>query len=91
MKHYITALILVGGLAAAQAQAACNYPVAPGKFPDMALLQLSLAVGGATATTAVPRPGSLSAWSAAGGASKVGAISSFTWIGEKRRASFVSE
>ncbi|HEU4593163.1 MAG TPA: hypothetical protein VFS13_19835 [Steroidobacteraceae bacterium] len=34
MKHYITALILVGGLAAAQAQAACNYPVAPGKFPD---------------------------------------------------------
>ena len=34
MKHYITALILAGGLAAAQANAACNYPVAPGKFPD---------------------------------------------------------
>jgi hypothetical protein len=34
MKHYIAALILVGGLAAAQANAACNYPVAPGKFPD---------------------------------------------------------
>lgn len=34
MKHYITALILCGGLAAAQANAACNYPVAPGKFPD---------------------------------------------------------
>src|SRR6188768_902425 len=34
MKHYITALILAGGLAASQAHAACNYPVAPGKFPD---------------------------------------------------------
>jgi hypothetical protein len=34
MKHYLTALILAGGLAAAQAQAACDYPVAPGKFPD---------------------------------------------------------
>ena len=34
MKHYITALIVAGGLAAAQAHAACNYPVAPGKFPD---------------------------------------------------------
>jgi hypothetical protein len=34
MKHYITALILAAGLAAAQANAACNYPVAPGKFPD---------------------------------------------------------
>ena len=34
MKHYITALILAGGFAAAQANAACNYPVAPGKFPD---------------------------------------------------------
>lgn len=28
------ALLLAGSLAAAQAQAACNYPVAPGKFPD---------------------------------------------------------
>jgi hypothetical protein len=34
MKHYLTALILAGGLAAAQANAACEYPVAPGKFPD---------------------------------------------------------
>ena len=34
MKHYITALVLAGGFAAAQAHAACNYPVAPGKFPD---------------------------------------------------------
>ena len=34
MKHYLTALILAGGLAAAQANAACDYPVAPGKFPD---------------------------------------------------------
>lgn len=35
MKHQVlTALIVAGGLAAAQANAACNYPVAPGKFPD---------------------------------------------------------
>ncbi len=34
MKHYLTALILVGGLAAAQANAACEYPAKPGKFPD---------------------------------------------------------
>ena len=34
MKKYLTALVLAGGLAAAQAQAACDYPVAPGKFPD---------------------------------------------------------
>jgi hypothetical protein len=34
MKHFITALILAGGLAAAQANAACDYPTAPGKFPD---------------------------------------------------------
>ena len=34
MKHFFTALILAGGLAAAQANAACDYPVAPGKFPD---------------------------------------------------------
>lgn len=34
MKHYVTALILAGGLAAAQANAACNYPAPPGKFPD---------------------------------------------------------
>ena len=34
MKQLFTALILAGGLAAAQANAACDYPVAPGKFPD---------------------------------------------------------
>jgi len=34
MKQLLSALILVGGLAAAQANAACDYPVAPGKFPD---------------------------------------------------------
>jgi hypothetical protein len=34
MKKYLTALVLAGGLAAAQAHAACDYPVAPGKFPD---------------------------------------------------------
>jgi len=34
MKQILGALILVCGLAAAQANAACDYPVAPGKFPD---------------------------------------------------------
>jgi len=34
MKHYLTALVLVGGLAAAQANAGCDYPSKPGKFPD---------------------------------------------------------
>jgi hypothetical protein len=35
MKYpVLSALILVGALAATQAQAACDYPVAPGKFPD---------------------------------------------------------
>ena len=34
MKQFFGALILVCGLAAAQANAACDYPVAPGKFPD---------------------------------------------------------
>ena len=34
MKHVLSALILACGLAAAQANAACDYPVAPGKFPD---------------------------------------------------------
>jgi hypothetical protein len=34
MKHLLSSLLVVGGLAAAQAQAACDYPVAPGKFPD---------------------------------------------------------
>jgi hypothetical protein len=35
MKYpVLTALILAGGLAATQASAACDYPVAPGKFPD---------------------------------------------------------
>lgn len=34
MKHLLSSLLLAGGLAAAQANAACTYPVAPGKFPD---------------------------------------------------------
>jgi len=34
MKQLLSALILGCGLAAAQANAACDLPVAPGKFPD---------------------------------------------------------
>jgi hypothetical protein len=34
MKHLFKALILVGALAGTQAYAACDYPIAPGKFPD---------------------------------------------------------
>jgi len=34
MKHYLTALVLVGGFAAAQANAGCDYPSKPGKLPD---------------------------------------------------------
>ena len=35
MKKFLTALVLTGGLVAAQANAAdCTYPTAPGKFPD---------------------------------------------------------
>ena len=34
MKHFVSALILGCGLVAAQANAACDYPVAPGNFPD---------------------------------------------------------
>jgi hypothetical protein len=34
MKQLFCTLILGFGLAAAQANAACDYPVAPGKFPD---------------------------------------------------------
>ena len=34
MKHLLSAIVVVGGLAAAQAHAACSYPAAPGKFPD---------------------------------------------------------
>ena len=34
MKQLLSAIVLLGGLAAAQANAACPYPVAPGKFPD---------------------------------------------------------
>jgi len=37
MKHLLAALVLTGGFAAAQANAACQYPVAPGKFPDGSL------------------------------------------------------
>ena len=35
MKHHVlAALLFAGGFAAAQAHAGCDYPVAPGKFPD---------------------------------------------------------
>lgn len=35
MKKFFSAALLLGGaLAVLQAQAACNYPIAPGKFPD---------------------------------------------------------
>src|ERR1700741_3823929 len=34
MKFIVNAPLLTGGLAAAQAHASCDYPVAPGKFPD---------------------------------------------------------
>ncbi|MEO8016887.1 MAG: hypothetical protein ABI769_03660 [Pseudomonadota bacterium] len=40
MKQFFSALILAGGLAAAQANAACDYPVAPGKFPDGSVASL---------------------------------------------------
>jgi len=34
MKQFFSALIVGTGLIAAQAYAACDYPTAPGKFPD---------------------------------------------------------
>src|SRR5690349_927443 len=34
MKQLLSALVVGCGLAAAQAHAACDYPIAPGKFPD---------------------------------------------------------
>ena len=35
MKRYVLSALLLGcGFAAAQANAACDYPTAPGKFPD---------------------------------------------------------
>ena len=34
MKHVFSALIIGAAFVAAQAHAACDYPVAPGKFPD---------------------------------------------------------
>lgn len=35
MKHHVlSAVLLAAGFLAAQANAACDYPVAPGKFPD---------------------------------------------------------
>jgi hypothetical protein len=34
MKHVLRALIVGATFAAAQAHAACDYPTAPGKFPD---------------------------------------------------------
>jgi hypothetical protein len=40
MKQLMSALIVGCGLAAAQANAACDYPIAPGKFPDGAAATL---------------------------------------------------
>jgi hypothetical protein len=37
MKHVFSALIVGVAFAAAQAHAACDYPTAPGKFPDGSL------------------------------------------------------
>lgn len=34
MKHQLLATLVLAGGFAMQAQAACDYPVAPGKFPD---------------------------------------------------------
>lgn len=34
MKTIYSAALLIGAFAVSQAQAACNYPIAPGKFPD---------------------------------------------------------
>ena len=34
MKHYLTALVLAGALAATQANAGCDYPSKPGRAPD---------------------------------------------------------
>ena len=34
MKHVLSALIIGATFAAAQANASCDYPTAPGKFPD---------------------------------------------------------
>ena len=35
MKTFLSAALLIGGaFAASHVQAACNYPIAPGKFPD---------------------------------------------------------
>jgi len=40
MKQLMSALIVGCGLFAAQANAACDYPIAPGKFPDGAVATL---------------------------------------------------
>jgi hypothetical protein len=40
MKQLMSALIVGYGLVAAQAYAACDYPIAPGKFPDGAAATL---------------------------------------------------
>lgn len=40
MKQLMSALILGCGFIAAQANAACDYPIAPGKFPDGAVATL---------------------------------------------------
>ncbi len=41
MKRYVlSALLLASGFAAAQSNAACDYPTAPGKFPDGSIATL---------------------------------------------------
>jgi len=34
MKRYVLCALILGGVAASHAMAACEYPTAPGKFPD---------------------------------------------------------
>lgn len=34
MKRYVLSALILGGFAASHAMAACEYPTAPGKFPD---------------------------------------------------------
>lgn len=34
MKRYVLCALILGGFAASHAMAACEYPTAPGKFPD---------------------------------------------------------
>ncbi len=40
MKRYVLSALILGGFAAPHAMAACEYPTAPGKFPDGAAATL---------------------------------------------------